>query len=231
MIALVFAVHIDTPGLRAMTLQAVDSLQCPEPRNLIFVGQGAEGLGVGSAFPPQPSVSASWNVGIRAALRMSPEFIFVCNNDIIARPDCLSRMIDYGRNHPDVDVLCAREITGMLAGHLDFALFAIRPGTVDLYGYFDENLAPAYREDSDYLARVVLNGGRAETVRDAKFFHYQGVTTGRVNDLRGRPLQWDNEAYFGRKWGTINIRHSPLYIRATHYRTPFDERRTKPDLK
>ncbi len=41
---------------------------------------------------------------------------------------------------------------------------------------FDPNFRPAYFEDNDYYARVVLGGGRCRVVHAAQFFHHGSMT-------------------------------------------------------
>lgn len=45
------------------------------------------------------------NVGIRAALDAGAEWVFVLNEDTVIAPDCLSRLVDAGRDDPRVGIV------------------------------------------------------------------------------------------------------------------------------
>ena len=75
-------------------------------------------------------------------------------------------------------------------------------------GWFDENIYPAYLEDSDHFYRVRLSGLPATGVPDFKFVHGDGMLTGSVT-INSNPqykranalTHARNHEYYKQKWG------------------------------
>ncbi len=173
------------------------------------------------------SVAGSWNEGARRAIEDGAEYIAVIANDALLSPGCLDRLVAFGErgaaqlwsgishnNRPSID---SSQVT-------DFTCFMFRPDTIRQYGWFDTNFKPAYFEDNDYYARVVLGGGACRVVHAAQFFHHGSMTIRKdpeaAHHVRHRFEL--NRAYFRRKWGVANPAGSAAEVRKRYFHHPFN---------
>jgi len=177
------------------------------------------------------SVAGSWNEGARRAIEEEFTYIAAIANDVVLRPDALDRLVDFG-DTGEADLWSG--ISYNNRGHIepsavsdgaDFSCFMFRPATLQTFGWFDTNFKPAYFEDNDYYARVVLGGGRCRVVHGAQFFHHGSMTI-RVDPAAAHHVNhWFglNRQYFSRKWGVQTPGNSAEEVVARYYRHPFND--------
>jgi GT2 family glycosyltransferase len=177
------------------------------------------------------TVAGAWNEGCRRALAAGAEYIAIVANDTRLKPDCLDRLVSYAStNAAD---LCSgiswREGDAIDPGRVtdgaDFSCFMIRPETLQRFGLFDPNYRPAYFEDNDYYARVVLGGGSCHVVHAAQFFHHGSLTLKSDSEMGHHVRYWfeKNRSYFQRKWGVSHPENTADGVRTKYYHHPFDD--------
>jgi hypothetical protein len=177
------------------------------------------------------SVAGSWNAGAERALADGADYVAAIANDALLRDDCLDVLIAFGeRSGADlwsgISFNNRTEIDASLATDgADFTCFMFRPSTIQRFGWFDPNFKPAYFEDNDYYARVVLGGGDCRVVHAAQFYHHGSMTirhdpaaAHHVNYWFGR-----NRAYFQRKWGVAQPAACREQVFARYYHHPFND--------
>jgi hypothetical protein len=124
-----------------------------------------------------------WSVGHDRAL--------VVNNDVILRSDCARRLRDilegFGQGRPfgivsgigvdreDLSPRTLQDLVPSIRDHPDFSCFMISKLTTDLVGFFDEEMFPAFAEDSDMHVRMHRAGIRAVAI-DMPFLHVSSGT-------------------------------------------------------
>src|SRR5437868_8240544 len=100
------------------TLECIRSLERMEYRNwrAIVVDNGSTDDSVDQIRRVCPEVpiletgknlgfAAGNNVGIRQALKMSAEYVFVLNNDAIVFPDTVAQLVQFAEQHPDAALM------------------------------------------------------------------------------------------------------------------------------
>jgi GT2 family glycosyltransferase len=134
-------------------------------------------------------VGASWNLGIKA--NVTAPWWLIVNHDIEFGPGDLALL--------DAEV---EPRSATVYKMLGLAAFAITPPAIQMAGFCDENIHPAYNEDLDWERRMVLGG---VIVRDVRFTgsHVGSATIGfdavlRYQNGRTHP---DNDRYYAAKWG------------------------------
>jgi hypothetical protein len=177
------------------------------------------------------SVAGSWNAGTALALADGADYVVAIANDARLRDDCLDVMVAFGErggadlwsgisdnDRPEIDASAVTD-------GADFTCFMFRRATIERFGWFDPNFKPAYFEDNDYYARVVLGGGECRVVHAAQFYHHGSMTirhdpaaAHHVNYWFGR-----NQAYFARKWGVSQPGGSRDEVVSRYYLHPFND--------
>jgi GT2 family glycosyltransferase len=186
-------------------------------------------------------VAGTWNEGIRQLLNPvvspEPEFILIINNDVLLAPDTIDQMVEAGRWFrefmPEISVWSAVNTRDVAVrddvtyvNHqdgVDFSCFMVRPDFVVRHGEFDENFIPAYYEDNDIYARIVLGGYRAVNLPGVGYYHFGSLTI-RSDNAAGagnRRTFGLNKDYFARKWGVPEPKNSNAEILASYYKRPF----------
>jgi GT2 family glycosyltransferase len=177
------------------------------------------------------SVSGAWNLGCAQAVDSAADYIAIVANDTELTPDCLDLLVGFGEAS-DVDLWSGisynsrdRIDTTAVTDGADFTCFMIRPSTLDRFGMFDPNYRPAYFEDNDYYARVILGGGDCRVVHAAQFFHHGSMTVRAdadvARDVRRRFK--DNRSYFSKKWGVPFPLDTREEVLSHYYRHPFND--------
>jgi hypothetical protein len=176
------------------------------------------------------SVAASWNFGAVAAFAQGADYVAAIANDAILREQCLDLMVEYGaadqadlwsgisyNDRSEIDPTA--ETDGA-----DFTCFMFTPATIRKHGWFDHNFKPAYFEDNDYYARVVLGGGKCRVLHKAQFFHHGSMTIRSDPEAAHHVRHWFglNRAYFERKWGVPHPSSDSDGVRAAYYHHPFN---------
>lgn len=177
------------------------------------------------------SVAGSWNAGGRMALADEADYMCFVANDTRLRENCLDEMTAFGQR-TDVELWSGISYndrshidSGEVTDGADFTCFMVRPATLHTFGWFDPNFRPAYFEDNDYYARVVLGGGRCRVVHAAQFYHH-GSATVRLDGEAAHHVQYwfeTNREYFRKKWGVQRPANSHEAVVATYYRRPFND--------
>lgn len=166
---------------------------------------------------PEPqSVAASWNYGISWGLRNGAAAVLVLNNDIVCKANCIDRLVDFSRvhpeftlvtawDHPDLGNLEEAEEREEWVEHPRFSCFLAGQKLVERVGWFDESFYPAYFEDNDMHRRILLAGERAVCYLGARFFHHGSRTVNADPNLAALnvPFFERNRDYYLAKWGGL----------------------------
>lgn len=100
-----------------------------------------------------PSVAGSWNQGVHALMQHNADVLFLVSNSVLfssGAREMLDRAADIALEHGGVEF-----------AHFGWHLIGIARKTLIEVGQFDENFAPAYYEDNDWLYRHgLLHGTR-----------------------------------------------------------------------
>lgn len=122
------------------------------------------------------TVAGAWSHGCQYARADGAEYVAIVANDTRLCENCLDLLVDYGeRAGADLWSGISYNNRGSIArtqesDAVDFTCFMVGPQGLDRHGLFDPNYRPAYFEDNDYYARVVLGGGECHVVHAARFF-------------------------------------------------------------
>ena len=167
--------------------------------------------------PKGNHVGASWNFGIKTALDQGFDYVIVCNNDIIFHEKAIPNLVKFAQEHQEFILWTASEWENLrkiktvkeeelgkeFNEHPHFSCFMVNKKTIDIVGWFDENLKVAYFEDQDLHYRILLSGNKAAQTEMARFYHY-GSRTIRVDEtiaLENVRTYEENRKYLKKKWG------------------------------
>jgi GT2 family glycosyltransferase len=157
-------------------------------------------------------VSAGWNYGIHSifAENRDARYICVANNDTVAPPYCISKLLSYDlpfvtgvsvdepKDHPD----CWTQPSGAP----DFSLFLLRRDAWEAIGPFDERMK-FYAQDLDYHIRAwrkgihLMNAGvpfhheRSSTLRNASIFARDAIQLQAEMDRQELTRKWGCNAW------------------------------------
>lgn len=139
-----------------------------------------------------PGLARSWNEGIR---RSRGDYVFVANNDIEFVPGAVDEMVRMAEMHPEKYIITC--------GH-GYSAFLLQPIALQVVGWFDEALKPAYYEDCDYAWRAHLAGLHSVDLPDLGVKHVGNGTI--KNERRSYRKRYRRDmarlrAYYRRKWG------------------------------
>jgi GT2 family glycosyltransferase len=158
-------------------------------------------------------VSASWNLIIKMVPK-APWWMIV-NSDVEFIREDFDRFLDAMVIDPMVIMA-------------DLRAFGIKSEVIKTVGWFDENFAPAYCEDNDYVYRCKLLGIHVQKIAEpAK--HYGSLAIRMRHDLRdnNNVTYAKNVEYYRAKWGG----HMDHEV----YETPFgnggNPAHTEPDIE
>jgi hypothetical protein len=177
------------------------------------------------------SVAGAWNEGCRHAMLAGNDIIAMVANDTRVAADCLDHLISHivagtadlcsAISSNDRDKIDAARVSD----GADFSCFMISPATLERFGLFDPNFRPAYFEDNDYYARIVLGGGTCRVVHAAQFFHHGSLTARADAEIAHHVSYWFeiNRAYFGRKWGVRVPENTADGVLGKYFRHPFND--------
>lgn len=189
------------------------------------------------------SVSESWNKACDVLFEDSnTPYVWISNDDVIFPPYLPDALVDLMEKDKDIAFLSPTNIQSepeeirreklalpvlqrlhrAKVPNPDFSCFVIRRETWEEVGRFDENFYPAFFEDNDYHARIVLSGLHAYRV-SLPYLHIGSLTQNRdKNNPVCSPKQFcANRDYFIRKWG-----HEPVSeeeeMKKVYYPHPFN---------
>lgn len=179
-------------------------------------------------------VAASWNEGARQALGDGAERLLILANDVFVEPDAVDALLAFGSSdaHRNVAVWsgvpinhCPDSSRENVSDGCDFSCCMVRAETLARHGWFDENFWPAYFEDNDYYARVVLGGDQCAVVHAARHVHRTSQTIEHDPEVRFNVRNWFswNKEYFCRKWGVGAPLNSREEVRAHYYPHPWND--------
>jgi hypothetical protein len=184
--------------------------------------------------PGRGSVAAAWNDGLQWAWRAGLTHLLVLNQDSVCYSDTVAGLMAFADTA--ADVACDLWTATNTRDHPDppppntpphptpdFSCYMVLvEGFVARHGWFDENYFPAYFEDNDIHARVVLGGRCALRLPTVRYYH-EGSTVIRNDPDRARAVSLHygmNERYFIAKWGTRPINDAHQFWRA-YFPRPF----------
>ena len=162
-------------------------------------------------FPSNLGCATSWNLIIKSYL-MEPYWV-ICNHDVSFTPGLLEEIAETAQNK-DLNLIHPR------AGEYDigtYDLFAVTEEGIRTMGLFDENLSPAYGEDSDFIMRSInINPKMVKGLKNT-YFHGNEIVnnsnesyeknaqqTSKEDPQLGEKLRYVqgiNFGYMNDKWG------------------------------
>ena len=181
------------------------------------------------------SVAQAWNMGIKEGGNADCEYILVINTDIVFKSDAIDRLVDFAKKHNeavlwtmapcgDLDNLegCSEDET--FVQHPDFSCFMVKNDFFKHVGTFDENFIPAYCEDGDMYARLVLADFKSYAYSGAKFFHHGSITIKSDQDLLNKNARSYPrcQLYFKEKWGHFMI-EDYTQMKDTYFKHPYNQ--------
>lgn len=120
-------------------------------------------------MPSNIGVPASWNLMIRSYINC-PYWIIV-NDDVAFGPGFLQEMNQTALKDPEVGLVHGYPGRFNLGS---WDVFLIRDHIISNYGLFDENLYPAYNEDSDYMMRFIHRPVKKVLELSSGYYHGNG---------------------------------------------------------
>lgn len=170
----------------------------------------------------QNVLAGSWNRGIDLAFERGNDYALVINLDLSFHTQFLKNIIRAAQCHvdavvwsgmswPDEGTMAEAPLFGSTVepgGY--FSCFMVDQRLFREVGRFDENLKPAYHEDSDMCYRLQLAKLNQYKVQDALFYHYDRATLvglhieNKTEELHAiRNLMNTSMEYYFRKWGGL----------------------------
>jgi hypothetical protein len=229
--------------------QTVDSIDTKHDWDLLlhFVSRDPEIADYLSSGRIAPSAGSEfvcdigYNIGVahcfNEALSLGYEnsdydFVFLVNSDIFFHPGDIDAMVSLAEKSPDKAFITVRGPHGRHGSDWQqshaLAACILMPGAFREAGYFDENIFPAYFEDSDYFCRVRLARGiesangrptlddpdcpLAACLRTGNTLHEgSSVIYSDKRMLKLNPYFFvKNRKYYVSKWGGINYQEKYL---------------------
>jgi len=183
----------------------------------------------------QQSVSQAWNKGIEEGNKVGCDYILAINTDIVFKSNAIDRLVDFAETHPEAVLWTMTECSDLstlesckedevFLEQPNFSCFMVKSDFFNHVGKFDENFIPAYCEDGDMHARIILAGLKAYAYRGAKFFHYGSQTIKSDKDLLSKNAQTypKCQLYFLEKWGTPMV-NSVKQMKDAYFEHPYNE--------
>jgi hypothetical protein len=180
------------------------------------------------------SVAGSWNEGCRQALADAAEFLLILANDVFLEAEAIDRLLAFGQEGarqavPVWSGVAVNQFPGtdleLVSDGCDFSCCMLRPATLERHGWFDENFRPAYFEDSDYYARIVLAGDECAVVHAARYVHRGSQTIRHDPEMHLHATYWwpHNQRYFQEKWGVSGPHLPAAAVRAAYFPHPWND--------
>ena len=147
--------------------------------------------------PKNLGVAPSWNTIIRH--NSKEDYWIICASDMCFNPGEAKRMADFAeKSHVENAMICAD----------GYSCFCMTKLGLEVVGDFDENIFPAYLEDSDHHYRLKLSGAKSCGFPDVKMIHgeapHWGSSTINSNEKYSRAngiTHGRNFEYYRKKWG------------------------------
>jgi len=163
-------------------------------------------------FRPGKSVAASWNFGLRHFFGKGAEYVLVVNNDTELMPATYRHLVEDGglwvtavgtRDRSKIAPPYHDPDPSRKRPHPDMSCYLIRRECWERVGEFDEKMAGAYCEDSDYDVRMYRAGIRAYCL-DLPFLHYGAQTLVNADQVEAAAIRYNadkNRALFKERYG------------------------------
>jgi len=167
-------------------------------------------------------LARSWNRGVEVAFERGNEYALVINLDLAFHPRFLINIIQAAKTYPEAILwsgglwpeeatLVSEPLSDLTVNRgAHYSCFMVDQRLFKQVGKFDENLKPAYHEDSDMIYRIELANLQQYTVQDARFFHYDRATLiglhieNRTDELNAIRKSMDESMdYYFCKWGGL----------------------------
>gem|GEM_PF-1311886 len=181
------------------------------------------------------SVSKAWNKGIEEGAKAGCSYILVMNTDIVFKSGAIDRLVVFAETHPDAAMWTmteCRDLANLEACQEDesflespnFSCFMVKSDFFNHVGGFDENFKPAYCEDGDMHARLVLAGFKAYGYGGAKFYHHGSQTIKSDQELQSKNAKTypKCQLYFLEKWGHRMV-DDVERMREVYFKHPYGE--------
>jgi len=153
-------------------------------------------------------LARSWNDGVEQSIADGNDFTILLNDDLFFYENAFDQFVDFLTEHPDFGIAIAHGFeppTGTVTQQ-GFACCALGEPVLEAIGAFDENLGPAYYEDTDYWHRARLAGVAVIFDTRPLVQHDRSRTIRAASGEARRSLEraiGANRAYFIRKWGGL----------------------------
>lgn len=121
-------------------------------------------------LPANIGCGGAWNMTIKCYMN-APYWIIV-NDDVAFGLGFLEEMISAANSDEEVGIVHGKPGDYQIGS---WDLFLIKDWVIAQYGLFDENLYPAYCEDSDYIMRI--KNGKVKRVLELNTPYYHGLGT------------------------------------------------------
>jgi GT2 family glycosyltransferase len=194
-------------------------------------------------MPANVGCGGAWNLIIKCF--MNAPYWIISNHDVMFTPGFLAEMVEHAADEQIGIVFGAKRPND---DHGRWDIFLLKDSTVQKCGLFDENLYPAYCEDSDYNVRLKkFNIGRVDALTRPYYhgrssdhdFAGDGSATKKHAPELSAKIDYAyklNVLYMNKKWGenwqnfvddqTYNTPfNSPLPISFTTYQLDFNRRK------
>lgn len=181
------------------TIGAIKSIQTSSPDvKIVYVDNGScpdtiekirlEFPGITIIENKVNIVGKAWNLILNAASDFGTDFTLICNNDIIFSRNTIDGLINtFNRLKKEDDTIvmltgcCVTRIPGQQDSvaprdshepHPDFACMLVQQDEIlNKFNGFSEEYIPAYFEDNDFHARIILQGYKALATAMAPYCH------------------------------------------------------------
>ena len=183
----------------------------------------------------QQSVSQAWNKGIEEGCKAGCDYILAINTDVVFKINAIDRLVDFAETNTEAVLWTMTECSDLatlesckedegLSEHPNFSCFMVKSDFFKYVGKFDENFTPAYCEDGDMHARIILAGLKAYAYCGARFFHYGSQTIKSDKDLLSKNAQTypKCQLYFLEKWGHTMV-NGVEQMKDSYFEHPYNE--------
>ena len=146
--------------------------------------------------------SRTWNEAIELVYRYNSEYetLIIINDDIFFKNNSFIKFVKYALDNQNIPV-----IVGPNHSHNGFSAFAYNKIAYDLFGFFDENIYPAYFEDTDFANRVVLSGYKIPVFEmELTHLKHEGLNNN-ISDIFNIVYLPKIRYYYNLKWNNPDI--------------------------
>lgn len=151
------------------------------------------------------SVAGAWNKGIQLAFSQGILQYHILSQDVALHPKCINILLK--DDLPIVSSVDNNNSVGQTHKFhsCDFSSVMIKKEVIDKFGWFDKEYKPAYYEDNDYVARLIVNGHYPYS--DCSAIHYTpGSATIKLDaEAAHHANHWggQNKQRYLDKWGKL----------------------------